>query len=181
MLAPSVTAANGEAEGIPNAVKEAMAMGMPVVATRHSGIPELVDDSITGYLVPERDAAGLAQRLDLLYAHRELWTAMGRAARIKVETEFDKNALNDELVRLYAAVVAARPARGHLNVQHPLVSILVCTHNRAHLVRETLDSIFAQRYAPVEIIVVDDGSTDDTPAVMQSYGESHHLSSPGRE
>jgi colanic acid/amylovoran biosynthesis glycosyltransferase len=111
MLAPSVTAANGEAEGIPNAVKEAMAKGMPVVATRHSGIPELVDDSVTGYLVPERDAAALAQRLDFLYANRELWPAMGRAARIKVETEFDKNALNDELVRLYATV-ATRPAVG---------------------------------------------------------------------
>jgi glycosyltransferase involved in cell wall biosynthesis len=55
-------------------------------------------------------------------------------------------------------------------VQYPLISVLVCTHNRAHLVRKTMDSIFAQSYQPVEIIVVDDGSTDDTPAVMESYG-----------
>ena len=53
----------------------------------------------------------------------------------------------------------------------PLISILVCTYNRAAVVGETMASIFAQRYGPVEIVVVDDGSTDATPQLMAGYGE----------
>ena len=53
LAAASVTAADGDEEGIPNVLKEAMASGMPVVATRHAGIPELVEDGISGWLVPD--------------------------------------------------------------------------------------------------------------------------------
>ena len=54
LVAPSVTAPSGDEEGIPNALKEAMCLGIPVIATDHAGIPELVQDGITGVLVPER-------------------------------------------------------------------------------------------------------------------------------
>lgn len=53
--------------------------------------------------------------------------------------------------------------------QEPLVSIIIPTYNRAHLIGETLDSVLAQTYQNWECIVVDDGSTDDTDAVMQKY------------
>jgi colanic acid/amylovoran biosynthesis glycosyltransferase len=101
MLAPSVTAANGETEGIPNAVKEAMAMGLPIVATRHGGTPELVDDGVSGLLADERDSVGLSERLAYLCDHPEQWPAMGEAGRRKVQAEFDMEALNDRLVALY--------------------------------------------------------------------------------
>lgn len=52
---------------------------------------------------------------------------------------------------------------------NPLVSIIICSHNRAQLLKETLDSVFAQIHAPVEIIVVDDGSTDNTSELMKSF------------
>ncbi|WP_417559195.1 glycosyltransferase family 2 protein [Mesoflavibacter zeaxanthinifaciens] len=52
---------------------------------------------------------------------------------------------------------------------NPLVSIIIPTYNRAHLIGETLDSVFAQTYQDWECIVVDDGSTDDTAAVMMAY------------
>jgi colanic acid/amylovoran biosynthesis glycosyltransferase len=103
LLAPSVTAANGESEGIPNAVKEAMAVGLPVVSTHHSGIPELVEDGISGYLVPERDVGQLAQRLTELIEHPERWSTLGKAGRAKVEQEFDINRLNELLIKLYSA------------------------------------------------------------------------------
>ena len=105
LVAPSVTAASGDQEGIPNVLKEAMATGMPVVSTRHSGIPELVEHGVTGLLAPERDAAALASLLTELVDHPESWISFGLAARRKVEEEYDAERLNDELVAAYRAIV----------------------------------------------------------------------------
>jgi colanic acid/amylovoran biosynthesis glycosyltransferase len=80
-------------------------MGLPVVSTRHSGVPELIDDGVSGWLAPERDAAALAQRLADLMDHPDRWTDFGRAGRVKVEAEFARDPLNDELVRLYESLL----------------------------------------------------------------------------
>jgi colanic acid/amylovoran biosynthesis glycosyltransferase len=101
LIAPSVTAADGDEEGIPNTLKEAMAMGLPVISTVHAGIPELVEDGVSGFLVPERDVEALADRLERLVDHSETWAAMGRAGRRQIEAEFDIERLNDELLVLY--------------------------------------------------------------------------------
>ncbi|MEX2534102.1 MAG: glycosyltransferase [Trueperaceae bacterium] len=101
LVAPCVTASNGDQEGVPNVLKEAMASGLPVLSTIHSGVPELVDDGISGYLVAEHDSSALYQRLLDLVDHPELWPAMGRAGRAKVEKEYDSRALNERLVMLY--------------------------------------------------------------------------------
>lgn len=106
LVAPSVVAASGDQEGIPNVVKEAMATGLPVVSTVHGGVPELVDDGVSGYLVAERDADALADRLADLLGRPDRWAAFGRAARRTIEAEFDSERLNDELVALYRGIVA---------------------------------------------------------------------------
>lgn len=85
---PSRVGPDGDSEGIPNVLKEAMATGLPVLSTYHAGIPELVEDGVSGYLVPERDIAGLADRLRYLVDRPEQWEAMGRAGRARVEAEF---------------------------------------------------------------------------------------------
>ena len=85
---PSVKAADGDTEGIPVTLMEAQASGLPVVATRHSGIPELVEDGRSGYLVPERDSKSLAERLRHLIEHPEIWRALGLAGRAIVEERF---------------------------------------------------------------------------------------------
>lgn len=100
VLAPSCRAADGSAEGIPNALKEAMACGVPVVSTRLEGIPELVHDRVTGRLAEPGDPASLAQALRELLAERDRWPAYAAAARALVERAYDIDVLNDRFVSL---------------------------------------------------------------------------------
>jgi colanic acid/amylovoran biosynthesis glycosyltransferase len=100
LLAPSVTASDGDMEGIPVVLMEAMASGLPVVSTHHSGIPELVADGVSGLLVPERDVEALTAALRQLVEHPERWAAMGRAGREVVAREYDADVLNERLVEL---------------------------------------------------------------------------------
>jgi colanic acid/amylovoran biosynthesis glycosyltransferase len=82
-------------------VKEAMATGLPVIATRHGGIPELVEDGVSGFLVPEADIAALAEKIAYLIDHAEIWERMAAAARAKIEAAFDSDKLNQDLLKLY--------------------------------------------------------------------------------
>jgi colanic acid/amylovoran biosynthesis glycosyltransferase len=100
-LAPSVTACTGNEDAPLNTLKEAMASGLPVISTRHGGIPELITDGVDGYLVPERDGDALAERLLHLVHHPESWPALGRAGRLRVETGYDLRCANDRLVEIY--------------------------------------------------------------------------------
>lgn len=104
-IAPSVTAKDGNQDAPVNTLKEAMIMGLPVIATTHGGIPELVKDGISGFLVPERDAEAIAKKLIDLIEHPAIWSSMGRAGRAYVESHYDMNKLNDELVEIYHQVM----------------------------------------------------------------------------
>jgi Ser/Thr protein kinase RdoA (MazF antagonist) len=86
---PSVVAPNGQMEGIPVALMEAMASGLPVVATRLSGIPELVQDGVTGLLVTPGDERALADAIALLHQREHLRQEMGRRGQKKVTREFE--------------------------------------------------------------------------------------------
>lgn len=112
MLAPSLTAANGDREGIPNSLKEAMAMGLPVLSTKHSGIPELVRDGVSGYLVPEGNLEALIEKLAHLIDHPERWPEMGRLGRRAVAQDFDAAVLSDRLLQAYEQLVAAGRGAG---------------------------------------------------------------------
>ena len=101
LIAPSVTGQDGDQEGIPNVLKEAMAMGLPVISTLHAGIPEVVEDGISGFLVPERDVDTMSEKLNYLIEHPEVWHSMGRAGRTRIEKDYNTQKLNDELVKIY--------------------------------------------------------------------------------
>src|SRR5688572_941028 len=89
-IQPSVTAASGDQEGIPVSLMEAMAGGLPVISTRHSGIPELVIDGQTGLLTAEHDAEGLAAAMQRLTRDRAGAEQFAQAARARAEQEFDR-------------------------------------------------------------------------------------------
>lgn len=105
-IAPCVTSQTGDQDAPVNTLKEAMAMGLPVVSTRHGGIPELVEDGVSGFLVAERDADAIAAKLNYLMEHPEEWPKMGQAGRNRVEVQYNINTLNDELVEIYQSLCA---------------------------------------------------------------------------
>jgi len=97
-----VLAEDGDAEGgAPVTITELSASGMPVVATRHCDIPQIVLDGRSGLLADERDVDGLAALLARICASPQTWEAMGRAGRAHVEERFDIRKQVRELERLY--------------------------------------------------------------------------------
>ena len=104
-LLPSVTAADGDQEGIPTVLMEAMAEGLIPVSTFHSGIPELIDHEVSGLLAPERDPESLHAALERLNQNRGAWPEMRKAAREKVDQEFNIRTLNRRLKNLLERVI----------------------------------------------------------------------------
>ncbi|WEK36532.1 MAG: glycosyltransferase [Candidatus Pseudobacter hemicellulosilyticus] len=98
----SITPPNGDMEGIPTAIMEAMAVELPIVSTIHSGIPELVEEGVNGYLVPEKEVEQYALRM-------EDALKIGRlpANRQKIEAYFNKINHNQDLYRFYSTLTGA--------------------------------------------------------------------------
>jgi colanic acid/amylovoran biosynthesis glycosyltransferase len=109
---PSVTASNGDTEGLPTVILEALAMGLPTVTTASAGNPEAVTDGETGLLVPERDEAALARALMRLLRDEALRRRFALAARQAMVTDFDAARQARTLEGLYTQVIGnALPPR----------------------------------------------------------------------
>jgi glycosyltransferase involved in cell wall biosynthesis len=169
-------------EGVPVIVYEALSMELPVVAPALPGIAELMGEA-GGALVEQRDrAADYADALEPLIVSRALRSKIGREGRELVKRRFSVQEMAAHHAELYERLLAekaprapewalapvsharftARPARGT-----PRVSVITPCFNHGRLLRECLDSIRAQTYPDVELIVVDDGSTDaDTKSFL---------------
>jgi colanic acid/amylovoran biosynthesis glycosyltransferase len=98
---PSVTSSAGDKEGIPGTIVEAMATGLPVLSTRHAGIPEMVTTGEHGFLVAERDVAGIAHGLQELLRNPELRLRWGLAAARRARERGDASRQTAVLESLY--------------------------------------------------------------------------------
>ncbi|ADE16286.1 sugar transferase, PEP-CTERM/EpsH1 system associated [Nitrosococcus halophilus Nc 4] len=96
------------AEGISNTILEAMATGLPVVATRVGGNPELVADTLTGYLIPAADPGAMADSLASYVQNQNLIEEQGQAARRRVEEKFGIKSMVAQYTTLYDTLLAAR-------------------------------------------------------------------------
>jgi colanic acid/amylovoran biosynthesis glycosyltransferase len=112
-LSPSRTARDGDTEGgAPVSIIEAQAAGMPVIATTHADIPDIVLDGRSGLLSPEGDVGRLAEHLGRLAGRSDLWPAMGNAGREHVEGHHDLRKQGARLEEHYDSLVGNAPPRG---------------------------------------------------------------------
>lgn len=109
LLAPCVTATDGDKEGIPVSMMEAMATGLPVISTYHSGIPELVQDGVTGFLVDEKNVTKLSEKMKYMTGHPEIWPIMGKAGRDRVVDMFNHKKQNERLIEVFNEFISKKP------------------------------------------------------------------------
>lgn len=103
---PSITTKEGTKEGIPNVLMEAMATGMPVISTYHSGIPELIQNGISGCLVGEKKVLELAEKLNFLINNHAKWERFGKKARKHIEKNHNIKKENEDLEKILYQVLA---------------------------------------------------------------------------
>ena len=115
---------SGDRDGIPNVLVEAMAQGLPVVSTNISGIPELIDQGVNGLLVPQKDAAALAEAVEALLVNPSLRRELGKAAREKVCRRFDAK---ENILKLYDLFRSC--LNEHEEVHQPDLQALPATKN----------------------------------------------------
>jgi colanic acid/amylovoran biosynthesis glycosyltransferase len=112
VLSPSVVASDGDRDSGVIVLKEASARCVPVIGTVHGGIPDIIEDGVTGFLVPERDVELLTSRLRHLARNPGQRLQLGHAGRAKMEKEYDVKARVAELETLYDEAIALAAARG---------------------------------------------------------------------
>lgn len=165
----SVTANNGDKEGIPVSIMEASATGLPIASTRHSGISELVINGVTGLLSDERDVEAFANCMIALAASPELRERMGKAGHDHVIKNFNQGKeaekLSNEFRRLALTSVAVPPAEDSVDIIMPTY-----TPNLVYLKRAIL-SIINQRFSNWKLYLVQDGNDCDVQAVVDEIND----------
>jgi colanic acid/amylovoran biosynthesis glycosyltransferase len=121
-LHPSEISPNQDQEGVPNSALEAMATGLPVVATRHGGIPEAVDHGRTGFLVAEEDHVALANAMQLFASSPVLLQEMGVRAHVTIKERFAQEIQIEHLESFYEEAITTNGAAERA-VSKPLARI----------------------------------------------------------
>jgi len=111
LAVPSRTAGGGDSEGLPTVIMEAMAIGVPVVATHHAGIPEIVSDRVTGMLMPEADPNALAAAILAVKTEPDLAGRLRGEAYADVRARFDADRQSALLERMLLEVIRSTGSR----------------------------------------------------------------------
>lgn len=140
---------------------EAMACGVPVLGFDWGGTRELIHHKVDGYLVDPGDIDGLAEGVAYITKHR---AEMSAAARDSAKKYTWERAI-EQYASLYEEVYKEIQTEKHG------VSVVITSYNYAPFVGQAVESVLKQSYRPEEIIVVDDGSTDNTQEVLSKYAD----------
>jgi len=169
----------GDAEGLPNTILEASAAGLPIISTFHEGIPDAVDHEKTGLLVQEFDVDKMAEYIATLSLNSSLREKMGALGRDKMTNDFH---LKGQIQKLQSLMGLPKgefsdkfdePILENIPTEPiaPFISICIPTYNRTNYLGETIQHVLNQTYTNYEIVVVDDGSTEDTEAIINKFND----------
>ncbi|MBF0108338.1 MAG: glycosyltransferase [Magnetococcales bacterium] len=111
-LHPSRTTPGGDREGIPNALLEAMAWGIPSIATRHSGIPEVIEDGVNGLLIDESEPQSLARAIQRLTTEPDLAARISRGGHETIRERFTIQKCVASLEESYRLAISLARSRG---------------------------------------------------------------------
>jgi len=175
-----------EGFGLPTV--EAMACGVPVIQVNNQGLNGIADDGQNCLIVPPQSPRKMAETLEILIKDNELRerlikNGLETASRFSLKNQYEmfvtefENILNckfdGELVKATKQDLECGTLKDRLRKItsrfQPLISVLVPTYNQAKYLPAALDSLIAQTYGNWEAIVVNDGSTDETPLIMERY------------
>ena len=98
---PSIIAENGDRDGLPNVIVEAMTLGIPVISTGISAIPEMIENRHTGLLVKDKDANAIVNAIKELISDENLYTSIVENAKKKIKSELEIRHCTDHLIDVY--------------------------------------------------------------------------------
>lgn len=152
VMAPTVREAGSDVEGLGLVYLEAAACGLPIIASDTGGVRNAVIHGQTGLLVDPNKPEAIAQGINQLLSDPALALSYGQAGKALVEREYT------DTIRIGRFITQLR---GLPEASQPLVSIIIPAYQSARTITATLESVKKQTWNNKEIIVVDDGSTDD--------------------
>lgn len=159
VMAPLVLDHGADVEGLGIVYLEAARAALPIIASRSGGVPDAVLDQQTGLLIPPGDQAALVNALRQLLRHPDQARQFGRSGQQRVQGEFSlESRVNRLKVRL-----------GQDTNPQPRISVIIPAYQSAQSIGQTLTSVFQQTWKNIEVIVVDDGSTDDLAAAVAPF------------
>jgi glycosyltransferase involved in cell wall biosynthesis len=185
----SIVAANGDSEGLPLAVLEAGAHGLPVVATRHAGIPDAVRDGVDGFLVAEKDVGAMAEAMLRLARDAGLAARLGASFRERVVAEYSREVSLTRLRSVMQAAAAGRSAREFSTlaqdaapVRKPREAIAEDRNNLNAYVEHAAELIDAGEFAGAYLAVAEAhrlcGGTEQTKTALEQLEAHGALSQP---
>jgi glycosyltransferase involved in cell wall biosynthesis len=175
---PCRVSTDGDRDGIPVVLMEAMASGVPVISGDLPSIRELIEHDVSGLLVPAGDLDALTAALARVLGDDDLRGRLADGGRQRVLEEFAQGPNLDRLQRAFGgqtprAISATASSSGEAPRPGRRYCLICPARDEAEFARRTLDALVEQTERPALLVVVDDGSTDETPAILADYAAKH--------
>jgi glycosyltransferase involved in cell wall biosynthesis len=159
LVAPSVRAANGDMDGIPTVLLEAMGTGLPVLASRVSSIPDLVQDGVNGLLVNAADAEGLAAQVERFYSMPAgRVRALAENAVQTMDAGYRRDRIADRLLRHWTS---------------DTIDVVIVSYNNLSLLQAVIERLFRYTRLPFRLIVCDNNSEPSVVGYLRELAGAH--------